>query len=86
MMKDDDDDDDDDFCREEGAFCFTINSSDRKLYNNSFNSKGLFNQQKRICINYNKSLLCSIDGVYRKQISSLAGRHLRGVRKFYSTR
>jgi hypothetical protein len=95
MINDDDgdddggDDDDDDFCREEGVFCFTINSNDRKLYNNSFNSKGLFRgklQQKRINLNYEKALLLSIDGVYRKQISSLAGRDMRGVRKFYSTR
>ena len=45
----------------------TINSNDSILYNNSFDSKGLFSQEKRICLNYNKGLLCSINGMKDKQ-------------------
>jgi len=67
VEKDEEDDEEDDYCYEPGTSSFTVNSNDIELYNNSFNSKGLFSQQKRISINYNKGLWCSINGIKVKQ-------------------
>lgn len=57
----------DDSCSEPGISSFTINSNDVKFYNNSFKSKGLFSQEKRISINYNKALLLSTNGIKLKR-------------------